>query len=229
MTTTVTPAVTGAAPRGAQRLALTLLITLGPLSIAALRAILPYGTNDTSSAMVAKVAAHQGTESAVLWLSLVAAFTLVPGTIALGLRAARHSRVLGTVALVISVAGFSALPAIVATDQTALSAVRTGLPPDVATRLLDELLNEPTIAITTAVFVIGHVLGVVLLGIALWRGGVIPGWAGLILSISQPLHLIFAVIVPNQLLDACAWVLTAAGFALAALSSARSTPETTLR
>ncbi len=75
------------------------------------------------------------------------------------------------------------------------------------------------------IFVIGHIVGVVLLGIALWRGGILPGWARFILAISQPLHLVFAVIAPNQLLDGCAWLLTAIGFALAAVSVPR-TPAT---
>jgi hypothetical protein len=33
---------------------------------------------------------------------------------------------------------------------------------------------------------------------------------------SQVLHLVFAVIVPIHALDGCAWLLTAAGFAIAA-------------
>ncbi|MFG1709670.1 hypothetical protein ACFLIM_41460 [Nonomuraea sp. M3C6] len=225
MTATVTPATTAAAPSRARRLSLGLLVAIGPLSIAAIRATLPYGTTDTSAEVLAKIAAHQDAESAVLWLSLLATFTLVPGTIALGLQAARRSRLLGTAALVISVAGFSGLPAIVAIDQAALSAAAAGAPADVTARLLDHLLNEPTVAVATMIFVIGHIVGVVLLGIALWRGGILPGWAGFILSTSQPLHLVFAVIAPNQLLDGSAWLLTATGFALAAVSAPR-TPTT---
>lgn len=224
MTATVTPA-TKAAPSRVRRLGLGLLVAIGPLSIAAVRAILPYGTTDTSAELFTKIAAHQDVGSAVLWLSLLATFTLVPGTIALGLRAAGHSRRLGTAALVISVAGFSGLPAIVAVDQAALAAAGAGVPADVAARLLDQLIGEPTVAAGTMIFVIGHIVGVVLLGIALWRGGILPGWAGFVLAISQPLHLVFAVIAPNQLLDGCAWLLTAIGFALAAVSAPR-TPAT---
>ncbi|MGP3937453.1 hypothetical protein [Nonomuraea sp. KM88] len=225
MTAIVTPATTAAAPSRVRCLSLGLLVAIGPLSIAAIRAILPYGATDTSAEVFAKIAAHQDVESVVLWLSLLATFTLVPGAIALGLRAARHSRLLGTAALVMSVAGFSGLPAIVAIDQAAVSAAAAGVPADVAARLLEHLLNEPTVAAATMIFVIGHIVGVVLLGIALWRGGILPGWAGCVLSISQPLHLVFAMIVPNQFLDGCAWLLTATGFALAAASAPR-TPTT---
>jgi hypothetical protein len=40
------------------------------------------------------------------------------------------------------------------------------------------------------------------------------------LAVSQPLHLLFAVVVPNHLLDAVAWGLTAVGFTAAAMARA---------
>ncbi|MBB6551785.1 hypothetical protein [Nonomuraea rubra] len=226
---TRTNATTGAQPPSTSnppagwRPALTLLVLLGPLSIAILRMLLPYGTGDSPAAVAAKVAADPVAEAAVLWLSLLAGFTLVPGMIAVGLLAARRSRVLGTAALVVSVAGFSGLPAIVAVDLVAQSGTRANVPADVTARLLRQLLDEPTVAVPTLVFVAGHVAGVVLLGIALWRGGILPGWAGLVVSISQPLHLVFATIAPSPILDGCAWLLTAAGLAFA---TARPAPLT---
>lgn len=211
-----------------RRAAFALLIPAGPLAVAILRAILPYATTDDSAQVVAKVAAHQGTESAVLLLSLVAILTLVPATIAIGLLAARHAPRLGTAGLVLAVAGFASLYAPLSVDLAALSAARAGLDPGSATRLLESLQAHPAILIPAILFVIGHILGMVLLGIALWRGGVIPAWAGLALVISQPLHLVFAGIVPNGPLDGLAWGLTAIGFAAAALTFARG-KEGTLR
>jgi uncharacterized membrane protein YdfJ with MMPL/SSD domain len=70
------------------------------------------------------------------------------------------------------------------------------------------------------VWVIGHILGTVLLGVALWR--TIPVWAALALIVSQPLHLVAAVIVPNHLLDGLAWLLTAVGFAVTAAVGVRA-------
>ncbi len=37
---------------------------IGPLAIAVVRGILPYYTTDSNTVMAAKVAAHQGTETA---------------------------------------------------------------------------------------------------------------------------------------------------------------------
>jgi hypothetical protein len=78
----------------------------------------------------------------------------------------------------------------------------------------------PAVAVATVVFVAGHIMGTVLLGAALWR--VVPRWAAVALAVSQPLHLVFAVIVPNHLLDAAAWTLTAVGFGVAAITLCRA-------
>jgi hypothetical protein len=50
---------------------------------------------------------------------------------------------------------------------------------------------------------------------------VVPGWAALTIGISQILHFVFAVIVPNHALDGRSWGLTALGFAVAAAAVVR--------
>jgi hypothetical protein len=77
-------------PGALLRAGLIAVIVLGPLSIAVLRAILPYGTNDDSATIAAKVAEHQTAQTVQLWLTLIAMTTLVPGVIAVGLLAARN-------------------------------------------------------------------------------------------------------------------------------------------
>jgi hypothetical protein len=206
----------GTAPISRVRVALAVLVPIGPLAVAVLRVILPYYTVDPTATMLAKVAGHQGAEAAVLWLSLVAMITLVPATIAVGLLAVRRRPWLGGTALVVSLVGFAALPVVGVADDVALAGARSGLTAAEVGRLLDVVQGQSAIAVAGLLFVVGHILGVVLLGIALWRAGVLPGWAGLLLSGSQPLHAFFALVVPNHLLDSCAWGLTAVGFALAA-------------
>ena len=56
---------------------------------------------------------------------------------------------------------------------------------------------------------------------ALLRGRVIPAWAAWALIVSQPLHVVFAVVVPSNALDAAAWALTTIGFAAAAAAIGR--------
>ena len=102
-----------------------------------------------------------------------------------------------------------------------IGAARIGVSPAATGRLLDSIGAIPAIGLATDLFVVGHILGLVLLGVALWRGRVLPAWAALMIAISQVLHFVFAVIVPVHALDGLAWGLTAVGFAAAALALVR--------
>lgn len=210
MTTTQAPP-TAAPPR---RAALIALAATGPLAIAALRAVLPYDTTDDGATVLARVAEHPGAQTLVLGLAYLALLTLPIGVAVTGWVAARARPVLGTVAAVAAWVGFLSLFAGGALDALALAAARTRVPVESTAALAAELEALPILALPTLVFVVGHILGAVLLGIALW--GVVPRWAAAGLVLSQPLHLVFAVVVPHHLLDALAWILTAAGFAAAA-------------
>lgn len=228
VTATSTPTAQAGPRQGSaiDRRALAVLMPIGPLAIAIVRGILPYYTADSNTVMAAKVAAHQGTEAAVIWLTFVAMLTLVPGVIALGLLARRGSRRLGTAGLVLAVAGFLSLfwSTVAGADNVALAAARIGMRPGATGALLTSIGNVTPIGLASNLFVLGHIVGLVLIGVALWRGRVVPGWAALVLAISQVLHLVFAVIIPNHALDGCAWGLTAVGFAVAAVVVARERP-----
>ncbi len=63
------------------------------------------------------------------------------------------------------------------------------------------------------IFVAGHVIGTVLLGIAMWRSHVGPRWAAVAVAISQPIHAIAAIVLVSHTLDLVGWGLQAAGFA----------------
>lgn len=203
---------------GFDRRALAIVTPAGPLAIAILRGILPYYTADSNTTIAAKVAAHQGTETIVIWLTFVALFTLIPGVIAVGMLARRHAPRLGTTGLVLAFAGFMCLfwSTVAGSDNVALAAARIGNSPAVTGKLLDAMGAIPAIGLASNIFVLGHVLGLALVGIALWRGRVLPAWAAFMIAISQLLHVVFAIVVPVHALDGLAWGLTAVGFAVAA-------------
>lgn len=217
--TVMTPARTNLGPF--QRSALVAVVTAGPLSIAILRGILPYSTVDDTTEIATKIAQHQTAQTLTLWLSLIAMATLLPGVIAVGLLALRHARILGGWGLALAAAGFSQLWAIIAVDFAALSAADSGLGIPATVSLLDELSTHPVQLAATAMFILGHIIGTILLGVALLRSHAIPSWTAWALIISQPFHLVFAVIIPNNALDAAAWTLTTIGFAAAALTLAK--------
>ena len=207
---------------GLDRRAMAILMPIGPLSIAVLRGVLPYRTVDTAAVAAAKVAAHQGAESLVFWLIFVALLTLIPGVIGVGMVARRGAPRLGTAGLVLSFAAFMGLFwSISAGDMVDLAAARIGMSPVLAGRLVTAVGNIHPVGLAAGIFVFGHIIGIALLGVALWRGRMVPAWAGLMLAASQFAHLVFAVFVPNHALDGTAWGMTAVGFAAAAVAILR--------
>jgi hypothetical protein len=198
---------------------LALVVPVGPFAVALLRYVLPYDTTSTPEETVRGVIAHPGRQSLVLWLGLLAALTLVPAVIAIGRLTRRLSPRLTFAALVVLVPGYLALPWMAGIDLLLWTGARAGLGVETLTRLATT--THPTVVIAEGVFVLGHVGGTILLGIALWRTHAVPRWAALITIISQPLHFTAAVILASHPLDLLAWGLNGIGFAVAALAILR--------
>jgi len=206
--------------------ALAVIAPIGPLAVAGIRALLPYQTTDTNADIAAGIAANQSAESTVLWLGLLASLTLLVGVFVVATVAVRGAPWLGAIGAVLAFAGYSSLFFVVLPpDIAGLAAVQAGADQATITDILDQMAAHPAAAIAIGLFVFGHILGTVLLGIAIWKGGLAPAWAALVLIVSQPFHLVFAVVAPNGLLDAAAWTLTAIGFGAAGLAYLRSTTQ----
>lgn len=188
-----------------------LLLPIGPAAIAVLRYVLPYDTTDDTATITAKSMAEQGRMSAVLWLGFIAVLTLVPASYVVGRATRPGAPKLTTVAMLLLVPGYLALAWLAAADQFVWSGAEAGLDAAQVTRLVESA--HPTTEIAAVFFVLGHVLGTILLGIALWRAGVVAKWAAVAVIVSQPIHFIAAVVVPNHTLDLIGWGLQAVGFA----------------
>ena len=65
-------------------------------------------------------------------------------------------------------------------------------------------------SLTGTLFVFGHLIGTIILGLALWRSHAVPSWAALLLAVSQPIHLA-SVLLGSRPLDLVGWGGTAAG------------------
>jgi hypothetical protein len=219
--TTQAPVTTTRDTRTLRRVGGALLLPLGPLAVAALRAVLPNFSATDSAETISQTAAHLGRQDAVLWFELVALLALIPSVLAAGRLAQRRAPVLSLLAVGLLVPAFAALP-FFAGDTTVRVLADGTADPRTAATLLDHLNALGPVAITGIIFIAGHVIGMVLLGAALWRAHAVPVWAAIAVLVSQPLHFVAFVIVGNQALDAFAWGLTALGLAVAAVRVLRT-------
>ncbi len=216
-----------AAPRAdlrrASRILGAVLLPIGPLAVAILRFVLPYTTNQSPSAAVREVAAHQGVQNAVVWLGLLAGLTLVPGVIYAGRVVGRTSPRLAAVATVLLVLGYISLSWLTVGDAYLLFGVRHHLPAATLVAMYNGV--HPAASVAAGLFVAGHVLGTVLLGIAMLRGRVVPTWAAIATLVAQPIHFVAAVVVGSHALDLVGWGLNAVGFAALSLALLRLTDD----
>jgi hypothetical protein len=197
------------------------LLPVGPLCVGLLRFLLPGYTADDGTASARAVLAHAGRESAVLWLGLVAMLTLVPGIYAA--RSFLPPTRLRAWAMGLVVAGYLCLPALLASDLILWVGADQGLDPQVTGKLVDGV--HPSFGVALGVFVVGHVLGTVLLGVACLRSRRLPAGICWALVVSQPLHFVTTVFLGLAWLDLLAWSLTAVAMGAIALGLVQGVDE----
>jgi hypothetical protein len=205
------------------RLFAAIVVGIGPAAVAILRFILPYLTVDDPAAMYAKVSADPGRQSLVLWLSFAAVLTLVPAVMWVGRLVRPHVPRLTSAAMILLVPGYLCLGLLLSSDYLMFSGAKAGVHKTAIQQLL--ATSHPTLLIAGGVFVLGHVLGTVLLGIAMLRSKMVPAWAAILTIVSQPLHFVAAVLVPSPPLDFAAWGMNAVGFIAAGGAIARLTDD----
>ncbi|MFJ9787464.1 hypothetical protein ACIRSS_48365 [Amycolatopsis sp. NPDC101161] len=208
--------------RPARWLAATLL-PLGPAAIAVLRLVLPYDTTDDAAVVVRKVAAAPDTQSLVVWLGFLGMLTLVPAVLAAGRLTRPAAPRTTAAAMLLLVPAYLTLGLLVAGDAGVLFGVREHLPEPVVARLFEAV--HPVAVVAGVVFVVGHVVGTVLLGVAMGISGVVPRWAAALTTVAQPLHFVAAVVLGSHPLDFVAWGCNAVGFAALAVALLRAPRE----
>ncbi len=85
--------------------------------------------------------------------------------------------------------------------------------------LVKAVFNDPGFIAPLAVFLIGHVVGMLLLGIALWRSKAVALWAAALVGLGPIVQ--FAVDSGPRALGAAAWALVFVGTAACAVALLR--------
>ena len=141
--------------------------------------------------------------------------TVVPAFLAAARLCRRRRPVLATVALVVNLAAYLGSFAMGAIDNLYLLG---GLLPadqrDVAAIIIDKMWSTGVAGFSTNLFVLGHIIGSILMGLAL-RGSIPTlGWLAMLLT--TPAHVVAFVLLQMPVLDMAAWLLMTVSFAYCA-------------
>jgi hypothetical protein len=222
----IDPVAARRAPRDLRhvwRTTVAVLLPLGPLAVAVSFALRPFRTDDEPTVVVAKILASPWTDL-LLWLGFLAPGLLLLATVAAGHLARRGAPVLATIATTINALAFGLMAgAVAAGDLVTVAGGRAGVDPATIVTITGAIENAPQTAVALGIWVPGHIIGMVLLAVALRRARALPLWAAVVLGVSQPIHFVAFVVLQDQYVDAVAgWGLTVVGFTAVAVALLRT-------
>lgn len=197
------------------------VLVLGPLGLVAGSLFQVASDDDSVAASLAKIAAHLPGERAVIVWDLLAA-AMIPAMLYLmrlaGPRAPRLTLAGGVVSFAAWLAG---LYSIGASDllyyHAAQSPDRAG-----AISLVHAVTTDAAFSVPAFVFIVGHMLGMLLLGIALWRSRAVPRWAAALVGLAS---LVQVPVHDSGAGSAGAYGLLLIGMAACAVTLVRTRPE----
>jgi hypothetical protein len=182
--------------------------------------VAPYDTDASGKEIARDVAAHQGATELSVWLWTVGTVLLLPGLVGVALLAVSRSARLGLWGSVLFGTGLTAFNATPKLDMVALGGFEKGVSQDSLVRVADGVNELAVVNGPIRYFVAAHVVGAILLGVALLRGRVVPPWGAWLLILSMPLN-VAGYVIGVAPLTALSFVMAAVGFALAGLALVR--------
>lgn len=144
---------------------------------------------DDFATTVASMQAHHGNAVLTGLLNILFVVLLIPATVALALTTRRRAPKLTAVGATICLLGFlPAFPLLPNDNVMALVTGDKGL--DVATvaALDDAIWAQPQVSLASLLFIVGIVIGLPILGIALWRAKAAPVWMAVCLILGTLTH-----------------------------------------
>lgn len=202
-----------------RQVVLAVAIVGGPLAFL-LGGVLSPSIHDTGQASIAANAAANGTTNAVHLAAFVLASFLLPiGAVGLAHLAYPRAPWLATIGGLLAVVGWLPFSALAALDD--LTSIMAQLPNSGSyAELWDRFSTDAVMGTYLIVYIVGHLVAYVLLGIALRRGRILPRWAAWSMIASSPLT-IAAFVLPGSPLAIGSVALTL--LVLGSLPAARTT------
>ena len=191
------------------------VIMLVPATSVAIARLFQTDDSDTRRALDL-IAANPDRQFTFALLGFLGLLCVVPAFLAAARLSRRRRPVLTTVALAVNLVGYLGAFAMPAIDNLYL--IGASLPPeqrDAAATVIDKMWSSGIPGVSTNLFVLGHILGAILMGLAL-RGSIpTVGWLAMLLT--TPVHVFAFVVLQMPALDMAAWLLMTVAFACCAI------------
>jgi hypothetical protein len=146
--------------------------------------------DETGADSLAAAAAHPVLLHNVVLFGMLGALLMMPAAFGAARLAGRGAAKLSFIAGTLVAAGYACYLAVLLPDLTTLAMVRVGGPLDDFARVLDARQEDATGAWVFLLFVLGNIVGTLLLGLALWRSRSIARWAAVAVMAWPPMHII---------------------------------------
>jgi hypothetical protein len=207
--------------RGFWRIVLAIVAPLPMLAQGIYYLLSPVDGDADFDTTLAAFRAHAGLASGLMYVDAVFVTLLLPATVAVLWVARRGAPRLTTWAGAISLTGFLAGFTLMGGVLTSpLLTVRHGLDPSAMKDMSAAFEGDPLIAGASLLFIVGVVIGLGLLGLALWRSRAVPAVYGILLMLGGVTH----PFIPGHVGQGIGLLVAAAGFAGASVALLR-TPD----
>ena len=176
-----------------QRLSLAACILLAPLSISLY--LISWQGNQRAPLTPLVVSAMAGSTGNTLHFigAIAASFFLPLGYLGMSLLGMRRSPWLATISAALSLVGWIPWAALMGLDDLAYDIVQTGNTPQFAT-LWTHFNSDTVMTIYLLIYVIGHLLSAVLIGIMLGRLHLVPAWTAWAFALTSPLTILVILV-----------------------------------
>lgn len=147
-------------------------------------------SDQTGADALAAAAAHPALLHAVVLFGMLGALLMIPAALGAARTAGRGAAKLSFIAGTLVAAGYACYFAVLLTDLTTLAMVRVGGPMADFAGVLDARQRDAAGIWVFLLFVLGSLVGTVLLGLALWRSRSIARWAAAAIMVWPPMHVV---------------------------------------
>ncbi|MBA3382416.1 MAG: hypothetical protein H0T97_11245 [Actinobacteria bacterium] len=188
-------------------------LIVAPLMLLAAMAIAPSLAGETEEILV-RLAANKPALLAADILVPLAVVLLIPASLGI-LRVLRERTPrLALVGVPMFLVGWLFVLGPIMLDRVELQLALSGMPGDEAVALVERFEGDAGISVIFGVFIVGHTIGAILVGVALARARFVPIWAAACIVVAAVLHPIARVALGSKWLDVVAFALLAVGLAV---------------